>query len=232
MTPETKPSPAELLVLGQARDRVIAKLSEAFAHDVIDVDEFEQRLTLAHRASTLIELEAAVRDVAPAETEIITVPAAGRRTLAPALPADRVLAIFGGVERCGQWAVPRRLNVSALMGGVLLDFREAVLSAGVTEIHVTALMGGVQIVVPPNLAVELSGTAVMGGFAHVERIPTILDLERPLLRVTGFAMMGGVAVETRLPGESERDAHRRRRHTRKLLRGGREAKLLPERSDR
>jgi hypothetical protein len=32
-------------------------------------------------------------------------------------------------------------------------------------------------------------------------------------------MMGGVAVQTRLPGESERDARRRERKERKQLRG-------------
>jgi hypothetical protein len=93
----------------------------------------------------------------------------------------------------------------------VLDFREARLPPGETHVSVFILMGGVQIIVPPELAVETSGMAIMGGFEHLERAPAVADPERPVLRVTGFAMMGGVAVETRLAGESERDARRRRR---------------------
>lgn len=113
----------------------------------------------------------------------------------------------------------------ALLGGAQLDFREARLPPGVTELHITAVMGGVQIVVPPQLAVEMDGIAIMGGFAHSERTPPKPDPERPILRITGLAVWGGVHIETRLPGESESDAHRREREQRKLER--RERRALP-----
>ena len=128
------------------------------------------------------------------------------------------------------------------MGGIVLDFREALLLPGVTEIHVLALLGGAQIIVPPGLSVEVSGTAIMGGFGHVERIPEQLDPDRPVLRVHGLAIMGGVAVETRLPGESEAEAHRRRRRNRRERRdlgganerrelgGANEPRRLPEKT--
>jgi hypothetical protein len=98
----------------------------------------------------------------------------------------------------------------------------------VTEVHIFSLMGGVNVVVPPTLAVEMEGAAIMGGFEQTERAPAQLDPERPLLRVTGFALMGGVQIETRLPGESEQDARRRRRRERKELRRSQRRKLLPE----
>ena len=101
---------------------------------------------------------------------------------------------------------------------------------GFTEVQVLALMGGVQIIVPPGLPVEVAGTAIMGGFGHVERIPARLDPEVPVLRIRGAAVMGGVAVETRLPGESESEAHRRRRRDRRALRAGAPPKRLPEKT--
>jgi hypothetical protein len=54
----------------------------------------------------------------------------------------------------------------------------------------------------------------------MERRPPEPDPDRPVLRVTGLAIMGGVAIETRLLGESERDAHRRRKRERKALKRG------------
>jgi hypothetical protein len=50
-----------------------------------------------------------------------------------------------------------------------------------------------------------------------------------MLRVRGLAVFGGVEVETRLPGESEADAHRHRHHA---LGHGRAPRRLPEKAGR
>ncbi|MFO0575383.1 MAG: LiaF-related protein [Polyangia bacterium] len=116
-----------------------------------------------------------------------------------------------------------------MLGGIELDFREASLGPGVTEVHITAVLGGVSLIVPPQLAVEMDGTAIMGGFEHSERAPVQLDPERPVLRVHGLALWGGVAIETRLPGETELEAHKRRHEQRRLP--GKRAPALPPRRD-
>ncbi len=231
--------PVNLVALRDARERVIAQLSDAFARDTLEIDEFERRLTLAHRADSIAQLDRLVNDVAaPAQPAAALVPAPAP---APVLAADRqtVAAILGGVTRRGPWRPPRRLRVLTIMGGAVLDFREAALPPGVTEIEVVALMGGAHIIVPPQLAVEMSGMAVMGGFDHAERAPLAPDPERPVLRIRGFAMMGGVHVATRLPGQpDEMDPRRLSRHARRAerlarreerraLRHGRDARLLP-----
>ncbi|HLK37339.1 MAG TPA: LiaF domain-containing protein [Polyangiaceae bacterium] len=217
------PKSASLVALRAAREQAIGRLSDAFAHDVIDVDEFERRLTLAHGAASVADVERTVSDLdGPGPTTaLVAAPAPG--PLAPGATgaqAPRLVAVLGGVERAGRWTVPRRLRATALLGGMVLDLRDAVLPPGTTEIDVLAVMGGVQIVVPPTLSVEVAGNAFMGGFAHVERVPSDPDPERPLLRVRGLALLGGVAVETRLAGESERDAHRRRKRARHALGAG------------
>jgi hypothetical protein len=58
----------------------------------------------------------------------------------------------------------------------------------------------------------------------------VADPDRPILRVRGSAIFGNVEVQTRLPGETERDAHRRRRRERKELEARRRGEL-PARSD-
>jgi hypothetical protein len=225
--------PTNLEALRDAREQAIAQLSDAFAHDLIEVEEFERRVTLAHRGSSLSEVERTVSDLASAAPSTALVPVAAHLPERPnARERDSVLALFGGVERRGAWSLPRYLKASAVFGGIVLDFREASLSPGVTEVQVLALMGGVQIIVPPGLSVEVAGTAIMGGFGHIERIPHRLDPEVPVVRVHGVAIMGGVAVETRLPGESESDAHRRRRRDRRALGAGAPPKRLPEKTER
>jgi len=72
--------------------------------------------------------------------------------------------------------------------------------------------------------VESQGIAIMGGFEHKGDEYHNPDPHAPTLRITGLAIMGGVEVTVRLPGETARDARRRRklerRERRRLMKGG------------
>jgi hypothetical protein len=200
----------------ESRDRVIAALSEYFAHDALDVDEFERRITVAHTSESPEEIDALLSDLpALAAATAALVPAA---RVAPAvMPAEYVqaeqtmLAVMGGIDRRGSWSLPRRLRLVTIMGGAVLDLREARFPPGPVDIEIFSVMGGTQIIVPPGLAIETHGSAIMGGFQQINRAPVHPDAEAPLVRVHGFVMMGGVDVTMRLPGESDRDAERRQR---------------------
>jgi hypothetical protein len=204
---------AALARVHDARERAIAALSEAFANDVLDVEEFERRVTHAHTSESAEEIAALTADLPPTTTALAPASVA----LAPAVPdggeavPETVYAIFGGVDRRGSWTVPRRWRVVATFGGAQLDLREARFPAGVIDLEVRAVFGGVEIIVPPGLAIEVQGTAIMGGFQNVNRAPAHPDPDAPLLRIHGLAFMGGVDITMRLPGESERQAHRRRK---------------------
>jgi hypothetical protein len=95
--------------------------------------------------------------------------------------------------------------------------------AGPVDIDLRSVMSSTEIIVPPGLAVSTEGVAIMGSFEHVDRAPAHPDPEAPLLRIHGLAVMSSVEIRMRLPGESERDAHRRLRQER------REQKALPGR---
>jgi hypothetical protein len=212
-------APENRLTLTQAREsreRVIAVLSEHFAHDVLDVEEFERRITLAHTSESPEEIDALLADL-PIVPASVAKPAPTVRITPALVPAAQVraeqtmLAIMGGVERRGAWSMPRRLRLVTFMGGAHLDLREARFPPGPVDIEIFSMMGGTEIIVPPGLAVETHGSAIMGGFQEVNRAPVHPDADAPLLRVHGFVVMGGVDIRMRLPGESGRDAHRRQR---------------------
>jgi hypothetical protein len=117
------------------------------------------------------------------------------RDLALADEQGFVIALLSGAQRKGNWEPPARLYVGALMGGAELDFREADLLEGVTEVSVGALLGGVNIVVPPDLDVEVEGLGLLGSFAHASRHTG--DPGAPLLRIRGLALLGGVSVKVK-----------------------------------
>ncbi|MES1157843.1 MAG: LiaF domain-containing protein [Haliangium ochraceum] len=225
--PERSDRNAALQRVHDVRERAIAVLSEAFAQDALDVDEFERRVTRAHTTDVAADIEALLADLPNAATTVpsasVALVPAGDAAGALEAPAQTVYAVFGGVDRRGSWTVPRRFRVVAMMGGASIDLREARFPRGVIDLEVKAIFGGVQILVPPGLAVEVHGTAIMGGFQNVNRAPPTPDPDAPLLRVRGMALMGGVDISMRLPGESERQAHRRQRLERRKSR-----RALPE----
>ena len=224
----TQPNRALIRRAQETRERVIARLSDHFAHDALDVDEFERRVTVAQTSENPADIEALLADLPEVAGPIAPVPAVVPTVVPALLPAERdrdtLYAIFGGIDRRGAWTVPRRMKIVAIMGGAHLDLREARFPPGVVELDVTAVMGGIEIVVPPGLAVQMHGSAIMGGFADVDRAPANPDPDAPLLRVRGLTMMGGVNISMRLPGESERGARRRER--RALRDERREQRLL------
>ncbi|HEX8361633.1 MAG TPA: DUF1707 domain-containing protein [Longimicrobium sp.] len=216
------PEPLRPVPLEQTRERVIAELCRGFAEEHLEADELQSRLDGAQRATTLEELRALVADLPAVVPPGVPAPAAaGEVQIAhPSQVAEQqfVVAVMGGATRRGAWAPPRQLNVIAVMGGAELDFRQARIAPGVTEVNVFALMGGVQIVVPPGVHVEMNGIAIMGGFDEKVRAEAPPAPGSPILRIGGFAMMGGVEVTVRLAGESERDARQRARELRKAQR--------------
>jgi len=106
-----------------------------------------------------------------------------------------VFALMGGSTRQGVWDPPETLHAFACMGGIDLDFREADMLEGTSEVVCFALMGGIKIVVPEDIDVEVNGIGIMGGFDQISRHGT--EGRPPLLRIRGLAVMGGVSVKVK-----------------------------------
>jgi hypothetical protein len=209
------------LPLDHTRQVTIDALCEHFANDVMSVEEFERRVDTAHEAVTTDELRALLSDLPGAH-----LPAVPGSPTPPAYTGDYSLttrdqvkersfavAVMGGTRRAGRWSPARTNYTIAIMGGAEIDFREAVMGPGVTELQIFTMWGGVEVIVPPGMNVESHGMGIMGGFEHApDRLP---DPNAPTLRVTGLAVMGGVDITVRHAGESARDARRRRRQERR-----------------
>src|SRR5579862_3506879 len=127
----------------ETRDRVIAALSEHFAHDVLDVDEFERRINVAQTSESPAEIDALLSDLPALPVAATKAPAT---KITPALvPASQVraeqtmLAIMGGVDRRGSWSMPRRLRLVTIMGGARLDLREARFPPGPVDIEIFSM---------------------------------------------------------------------------------------------
>lgn len=218
------------------RELVIQALCEAYAQDQLATEELERRLDDANRVRTESELRALLADldvaklagpgtaVAPNQSGVQTTgiaavpgqPLLPGRADAARVPERQVsIGIWSGRVKRGSWIPAKRITAAAVMGGVELDFREAVFGPEPVQITAAAVMGGVQIIVPPNVTVETSGFALMGGLNDRSETHGPPRPGDPVLRINGFAVMGGIDIDVRLPGESVWQARRRRRRKRR-----------------
>lgn len=190
------------------RERVAETLREAVAEGRLEMDEFEQRLDATYKARTHGELEPLVSDLPVPGTAVAPLGASSpvrtpgtavdwpRRIGGPATSSGG-FAFWGGFSRKGRWTVGRTFTAFAMWGGGEIDLREADFEERDVVIRCFAIMGGLQVKVPPNVHLHVNGIGVMGGFDEQTKDADFGDPspDAPRVRVTGFALMGGVGVD-------------------------------------
>jgi hypothetical protein len=176
----------DLRVSDAEREHAAAALREHLAEGRLTLDELTERLDRIYAARTRTELDRVSEDL-PAQTRLL-----------PSRRARRFLiAIMSGVERSARWRLAPSTTVLALMGGAHLDLRTAEIESAEAAISCISIMGGIDIIVPHGLDVEVSGFGLLGGVA--DEVRTEPGPGAPSLHVRAFALMGGVAVRTVRP---------------------------------
>ena len=125
------------------------------------------------------------------------------------------LAIFCAVQKAGAWLVAMAMRITAIFGGVDLDFREAVwpesgevvlnllvifggcdIKMGVPppgvslSIKSLCIFGGCDIIVPPAVGVKSAGLGIFGGFNDTCGAGAVGG--PPQLKISGVAIFGGI----------------------------------------
>jgi predicted membrane protein len=108
-------------------------------------------------------------------------------------------AIFSGIERRITTQDFRFGRVSAVFGGVELDFHEADMEGDRAELEVNAIFGGAEIRVPENWRVESQSQVIFGGLSDETRNANRTgDATAPgikILVISGTITFGGVEVK-------------------------------------
>lgn len=108
--------------------------------------------------------------------------------------AFSIIALMSGFDRVVTADPFRGGEVNALMGGGKLDLTRARMTSGASAtINVLALMGGMEIRIPEDWAVENQVLYFMGGSNDRSRQPA--SPTAPRLMLKGFVMMGGVEIK-------------------------------------
>ncbi|MER5938024.1 MULTISPECIES: DUF1707 domain-containing protein [unclassified Streptomyces] len=231
-TPPRPPVP-ELRASDADRERVAEVLRDALAEGRLDMEEFEERLDATYKARTYGDLAPITRDlpdgvVAVPKVDMVKKSGAplgswGERIVGGEGSSTWGVAVMSAFQRKGRWTAPKRFNCFAFWGGGEIDLREANFADRVIEINCVAIMGGIEVIVPPGVEVEVRGIGIMGGFDQREDgAPG--DPGAPRVIVTGFAFWGGVGVERKLTRAQKQELREERRRE-KLERQGERGEL-------
>lgn len=198
---------AKLRVSDAEREEVAGVLREALAEGRLTMVELDERLTKTYEAKTYGELEAVTADLGPVPPRAPVRPASPQP---PRFPAERLggtpsrsfsISIMGGSHRGGSWVVPERYTAVTVMGGIVLDLRQARFAGGSVRMRALSVMGGIEIVVPEDVGVEVTGIGIMGSVVGRQSQPGTPGA--PVVRVVGVSVMGGIKVRRRPPGGDE-----------------------------
>ncbi|TGB13024.1 DUF1707 domain-containing protein [Streptomyces sp. MZ04] len=199
------------------RERVAEQLRDAMAEGRLDMTEFEERLDATYKARTYGELAPITRDLPSHEAlealealdaldaKVSMVKRPGSDDPAAIDWAQRMggeptstgaFAFWSGFSRKGGWTIGRVFTAFALWGGGEIDLREARFASRDVEIRCYTIMGGMQVIVPPEMDVVVKGFGIMGGFD--DKATGVGTPGSPRVLVKGFALMGGVGVDRKL----------------------------------
>jgi class 3 adenylate cyclase len=178
----------DVRVADAERDRAVTQLREHAVEGRLTLDEFTQRVGLALQARTRGDLHAAMADLPE-----VAVP----QEVSTRRPARRsFVAVMSGSRAKGRWRVGARTTAVAVMGGCEMDLRQAEIEGPEVVITAVAFWGGVHVIVPEGIDVQLEGFSFMGGRnLRVRDVPIVPG--SPRIRVRGYAVMGGIDIRSR-----------------------------------
>ncbi len=181
------PDLPEPLLSDEERQVVVERLRAACGEGRLSLEEFGDRVGDAYQARTAADLTPLTSDL----PDLPALPEDG----SPELRATKwVVGVFGGARRSGPWRPARPTRAVAVMGSCQVDLTGVALEPD-TEVIAIAVLGGIEVLVPEGVAVDLGGFSVLGG--RDDR--TVSHHRRPgapIVRVDCRAVMGGVTVRT------------------------------------
>ncbi len=176
----------EPLLSDADRDVVVERLRSAFGEGRLSMEEFSDRVGDAYQARTAADLVPLTRDL-PVAAVAAEAPPALR-------PSKWVVGALSGARRSGPWRPARPTRAVGFMGSCELDLTAVDLEPE-TVLVAIAVFGGIEVLVPEGVAVDLGGFAFLGG--RDDKTSSHRRPGAPVVRVDCRAFMGGVTVRTR-----------------------------------
>lgn len=225
-TPEEWQQGARLRAGDADRQRAIEVMTSAWRAGRLTRDEFQERAQKSFAVTYTHEIDSLIADIGGLSRyhghdltpypDAALVPASGESPVHDSWQSDRdenlpvryapegssgsalSVGVLSGMDKVGNWTVaPTHVSIG-FWGGTTIDLRDAVFTSPETTITCIAVMGGVEVIVPPELEVRVSGIGFMGGFGwnklHQARPQRQAPAGNPVVTINGLGFWGGVGI--------------------------------------
>lgn len=168
------------------RQATVRRLEQAMVEGRIDIDEMEERMGHAYRASTWDELDRLTRDLPDA-------------TATRAEPGTRPIGswhigLLGDIRRGGWIQTEERITGVTLLGDVIFDLASADIPDDGVEVTAVTMLGDVKVIVPDGARVRFVGLHLLGDRREHLTPPSG---HGPLVTVRAFNLLGDLEVVSR-----------------------------------
>ncbi|MCI0707889.1 MAG: cell wall-active antibiotics response protein [Ignavibacteriae bacterium] len=103
------------------------------------------------------------------------------------------IAVMAGIEGSNTSQDFRGGELTAVMGGMEIDLRQAVIKDGDAVIEIFAMWGGIELRVPKEWTVVIEGVPIMGAFEDTTQPPKGGSTQRLIIK--GTVVMGGAEIK-------------------------------------
>ena len=208
--------PLSPVALEARRELALDRLTEAFASDLVTMEDYEARVSEIQNADRPGAIDAAVADLpqvrprddakgrgaarrgnrgsardGAGESRSLSY----RNAIDPRLRGEESVAcILGNRNLQGDFLSGDRIGSFTVLGNTSIDLRDTALPPGALRIDAFCVMGNLKVIVPHGLPVKMNSLPILGD-SHVARdVERRIERGMPHVVVNGFAIMGNLVV--------------------------------------
>lgn len=183
------------------REEVADVLRESAGEGRLSYAELEERLETLYASKTYGELVELTADL-PNGPRAPGVPAVGPQYGGAMVESGPVINVFlSDTKRMGNWLVPQRQEVNAVLGDVTLDYTEADIPFDEIHVEVKSILADVKIRVPQNAIVLLDSNPILGSVSEQEAglkavpDPNARTAAPKRFHIRGTAILGEIKIK-------------------------------------
>lgn len=186
------------------REEVADILRDAAGEGRLSYTELEDRLETLYASKTYGELVELTADLphGPRASQGQSVPSTTPQYGGALVETGPVINVFmSESKRMGNWLVPQRQEVNAVLGDVTLDYTEAQIPFDEITIDVKSILADVKIRVPQNAIVLLDSNPILGSVSEQEAglkavpDPNAQPTAPTRFHIRGTAILGEIKIK-------------------------------------
>lgn len=201
--------PLSPVALEARRELALDRLTEAFASDLVTMEDYEARVSEIQNADRPGAIDAAVADLPQVRPRDATKghgaarrgsgrenrSLAYRNAIDPRLRGEESVAcILGNRNLQGDFLSGDKIGSFTVLGTTSIDLRDTALPPGALRIDAFCVLGNLKVIVPHGLPVRMNSLPILGD-SHIARdVERRVERDMPHVVVNGFAVLGNLVV--------------------------------------